>query len=160
MLLIVAMNTNFRDKRRDLGLLILRLGIGLLFVLAHGLPKLKAGPQMWALLGGSFSRVTGIAFAPAFWGFMAMMSEFGGGLCLIAGVLFRPASALMLFTMAIAFTANIRGEHGFSAGAHASLVYGIVLLSFLFTGPGQLTLPALARFGRARQQPRSPGQSD
>ena len=34
----------FLDKYRDIGLLILRVGIGIMFMI-HGLPKLTAGPK-------------------------------------------------------------------------------------------------------------------
>ncbi len=34
------------DKYRDVGLLILRVGIGIMFM-GHGLPKLIAGPEKW-----------------------------------------------------------------------------------------------------------------
>ena len=36
----------FLDKHRDIGLLILRIGFGCLF-LFHGLPKLFGGPEKW-----------------------------------------------------------------------------------------------------------------
>lgn len=127
------------DKYRDYGLLVLRIGIGSMFVFIHGLPKVMGGAQMWIGLGGAFNRIIGISFFPVFWGFMAMLSEFGGGLCLIAGVLFRPACSFMLFTILIAVTSIIRGGYGFSA-ASQPFELGIVLLSLIFTGAGKLTL--------------------
>ena len=55
------------DRYRDLGLLILRVGIGIMF-LFHGLPKLTGGPAFWGQLGMA-TNFLGIGFAPAFWGF-------------------------------------------------------------------------------------------
>lgn len=130
------------DKYRDQGLLLLRVGIGLMFVTVHGFPKIAGGVEAWAGLGKTFNSLIGVSFIPAFWGFMAAVSEFVGGMCLITGVLFRPACALMLFTMFIAVTMNIRGGYGFS-GASQALELGIVLLSLIFTGPGRFTLPNL-----------------
>ncbi len=136
------------DKFRDYGLLLLRVGIGLMFITIHGFPKISGGVQTWTVFGKTFNSIIGISFIPVFWGFMAAISEFGGGICLIAGVLFRPACALMLFTMLVAVTAQIRGGYGFS-GASQALEMGIVLLSLIFIGSGRFTLPNLL-FSRKR----------
>ena len=131
---------NFKvSDRVELGLLVLRGGIGLMFVFMHGLSKIMGGVSLWRGLGGAFNRLIGISFAPEFWGFAAAISEFGGGLCLIAGIFFRPACALMLFTMAVAVGAAIRGGEGFDGAAHA-LELGIVLLALFLTGPGKFTV--------------------
>jgi putative oxidoreductase len=126
----------------DFGLLVLRVGIGLMFVLVHGLPKIIGGASMWAGLGGAFNRLLGVAFIPAFWGFLAALSEFGGGMCLVAGVLFRPACGFMLFTLVIAIASIIRGGYGLDS-ASQPVELGLVLLSLIFTGPGRFTLPNL-----------------
>ncbi len=136
------MNSLTDDKFRDYGLLLLRVGIGLMFVTIHGFPKIIGGVQTWTVLGKTFNNIIGISFIPVFLGFMAAISEFGGGICLIAGVLFRPACALMLFTMFVAVTAQIRGGYGFS-GASQALEVGIVLLSLIFIGSGRFTVPNL-----------------
>jgi putative oxidoreductase len=130
------------DKYRDYGLLLLRVGIGSMFVAVHGYPKLAGGVQVWAGLGRTFNSLWGISFAPAFWGFMAAISEFGGGLCLITGVLFRPACVFMLLTMSVAVAANIRGGYGFS-GASQAFELGVLFLGLIFIGPGKFTLRKL-----------------
>src|SRR5260370_13991742 len=122
------------DKYRDFGLLLLRIGIGLMFTIVYGLTKVRGGVQMWAGLGGAFNRIIGITFIPTFWGLMATVSEFVGGMCITAGMLFRPACALMLFTIIIAVISIIRGGYRFSA-ASQPFVLGIVLLSLFFIGP-------------------------
>jgi putative oxidoreductase len=131
----------FKD-RPDLGLLLLRAGIGLMFVIVHGYPKIAGGVAKWKGLGGAFNRFLGLSFFPEFWGFLASLAEFGGGICLIAGVFFRPACALMLFTMAIAVASIIRGGYGFNA-ASQPIELGLVLLALFFSGPGALTVPNL-----------------
>jgi len=50
---------------------------------------------------------------------MATAAEFGGGLCLIAGIAFRPACALILFTLLIAVTSILRGGYGVPRGGAA-----------------------------------------
>ncbi|MBU1948526.1 MAG: DoxX family membrane protein, partial [Candidatus Eisenbacteria bacterium] len=70
--------------QRDIGLLIIRIGIGLTVMTLHGYGKIKGGPGLWDNLGGAMSQF-GITFAPKFWGFMAAFSEFGGSALLILG---------------------------------------------------------------------------
>jgi len=137
------------DKYRDYGLLILRIGIGSMFIMIHGLPKVAGGVQMWTALGGAFNRLIGIALLPTFFGFMAMLSEFIGGICLVAGVLFRPACALMLFTMVVAVTSILRGGYGLPA-ASQPFELGVVLLGLIFTGSGRFTLGYLLRASKRK----------
>ncbi|SRR6266404_3678358 len=127
------------DKYRDYGLLVLRVGIGLMFVTVHGYPKISGGVPTWVKFGTTFNNVIGVSFIPAFWGFMAAISEFGGGICVITGFVFRPACGLMLFTMLVAAAANLRGGFGF-IGASQALECGAAFLSLILMGPGKLTL--------------------
>ena len=53
------------NKYRDAGLLILRIGIGILFI-RHGYVKLSGGPETWTGLGHALSAL-GIGFAPNLW---------------------------------------------------------------------------------------------
>ncbi len=125
------------DKFRDLGLLLLRVGIGGMFM-AHGWPKLAGGERAWTKLGKSMVHV-GIDFAPTFWGFMAAMGEFFGGLAFALGIGFTPAVLLLLSTMIVAATMHVRKGDGFVAASHA-IEAGIVFASMLLVGPGKHTL--------------------
>ena len=87
-------------KYRNTGILLLRLGIGVMFII-HGFPKLAGGPSGWTGLGGSM-KVIGIDFLPIFWGFMAAATETFGGFLLVVGLFYRPACILLVFTMIIA----------------------------------------------------------
>ena len=133
-------------KSLDFGLLIIRLGIGLIFVLIHGLTKLKGGAQLWHGLGESM-KVLGITFAPTFWGFMAMLSELVGGMCLIAGILFRPACAFLIFTMAIAVITGISMGHRLDP--HPLALF-FVFIGLFLTGPGRFAIPYLIQRTRRR----------
>ena len=125
------------DKNVDLGLFILRVGIGLLFVY-HGLPKIMGGVEKWAELGQAMG-LLGITVAPAFWGFMAAIAEFCGGLALITGVLTRLFAGLMLFTMIVATVLMFHlGKGMFGAAYPVSMA--IVFISLLCTGPGKYSL--------------------
>ncbi len=124
----------------NLGLLILRIGIGIMFLL-HGFPKLMGGIQTWEFLGSQMS-VVGINFAPVFWGFMAAISESLGGLLLILGLFTRPAAFLMLFTMLIATLMHLTNGDGLKGASHA-IELGIVFISVIIIGAGKYSLDHL-----------------
>ncbi len=135
----------FLDKYRDAGLLILRVGIGVMFVL-HGHPKLIAGPETWAMMGGSMS-VLGIDFAQTAWGFMAALSECAGGILLILGFFTRPACFFLLTTMVIATMMHIGKGDSFLKYSHA-MESGILFLSLILIGPGEYSVDGQYRSGR------------
>ena len=122
---------------RDLGLLILRIGIGIMFML-HGWPKISGGTEKWNALGGSMESF-GIDFFPGFWGFMAAFAEFFGGLLLLVGLFFRPVALLLFFTMLVATAKHLSGGDDFGGYSHA-LESGILFLSLFFIGPGKYSL--------------------
>ncbi|MFA7174284.1 MAG: DoxX family protein [Kiritimatiellia bacterium] len=125
------------DKYQEQGLLILRIGIGTMFM-CHGIPKLLGGPEAWTKLGGALSAM-GVSFAPTFMGFMAAISESGGGLLLILGLLTRPACFLLLSTMTVATAMHVKQGDPFTVYSHA-LEAAILFFSLLFIGPGKLSL--------------------
>jgi putative oxidoreductase len=122
------------SKRRDLGLLLLRVGIGGMFV-GHGLPKMLGGPKRWAALGKAMENL-GIDFAPMLWGFMAAFAELGGGVLLALGVMFRPACALLLCTMVVAATRHLVNGDGFGRSSHA-IEAAILFAALLLIGAGR-----------------------
>jgi putative oxidoreductase len=119
------------------GLLLMRIGLGISFM-AHGLPKLAAGPEGWTSLGGAMAN-WGINFAPAFWGFAGAMAEFGGGLLLLLGLFFRPVCVVLVLTMATATMVHLKNGDSFSTLSHA-LEMGIVFFCLLLIGPGHYSL--------------------
>ncbi len=130
----------FWDKYRDIGLLILRLGIGIMFM-GHGLPKLIAGPEKWLILGGTM-KALGVDFAPMVWGFMAGFSEFVGGMLLALGFFTRPACFFLLTTMIVATSMHISKGDPFLKYSHA-MEAGFLFLSLIFIGPGKYSLDDL-----------------
>jgi putative oxidoreductase len=125
------------DKYRDIGLLLLRVGIGIMFMM-HGYPKLIGGEEKWESLGNNMGNL-GITFAPVFWGFMAAFAEFGGGILLALGLFFRPAAFLLFFTMFVAAIRHISAGDGFNGYSHAA-ESAILFFSLIFTGPGKYSL--------------------
>ena len=125
------------DKYRDIGLLILRVGIGIMFMI-HGMPKLTAGPEKWVMLGGTM-KALGVDFAPMVWGFMAAFSEFAGGLLLALGFFTRPACFFLLATMIVAAAMHISKGDPFLKYSHA-MEAGILFISLILIGPGKYSL--------------------
>ncbi|MBC5775141.1 DoxX family protein [Pontibacter sp. KCTC 32443] len=126
-----------RYKYKDLGLLILRIGIGLMFVI-HGWPKLTGGPEKWEQIGKTMEMM-GIDFAPVFWGFMAGFAEVVGGFLIMFGFFFRIACALLVITMLVATARHMSEGDGFGGYSH-SLEAAILFFSLLFIGPGKYSL--------------------
>jgi putative oxidoreductase len=124
-------------KYRNTGLLLLRIGLGIMFII-HGFPKLAAGPNGWTGLGGSM-KVIGIDFLPIFWGFMAAVTETFGGFLLIVGLFFRPVLILLTFTMIIAALVMLGKGNGLK-GASQAIELGIVFFALIFIGPGKYSV--------------------
>lgn len=135
------MITNFLNKYSDAGTLFLRIGIGFAFIFVHGWGKMFGGPELWTKLGGSMANL-GITFAPTFWGFMAALAEFGGGILILFGLFTRPAAAFMAFTMLVAFI-----QHTSKLDPWNRVIYPMemfaVFMALLFIGAGKYSLDAL-----------------
>jgi putative oxidoreductase len=124
-----------------LGLLILRLGIGLI-IAAHGAQKLFGwwgGPGMtkWA------QSVQRLRIRPAQpWAWVAALSEFGGGVLLALGLLSPLGSLAILGAMLVAIgTVHLSKGFWASKGGYEfnlALITGAAALAF--TGPGTYSL--------------------
>jgi len=126
------------DRFRDIGLLILRFGWGWAYLWIHGGPKIFGGMERWEKLGGAMGYV-GIDFAPAFWGFMASLSEFGGAILLALGLFFRPALIFMFITMVMAAVSHLGRGDNLGMASHA-IENAIVFAALFLTGPGKYSL--------------------
>lgn len=121
----------------SIALALLRLVVGLAFVL-HGWPKIH-NPLGWM---GPQSSVPAILQA------LAALSEFGGGLAWIAGLLVPAASAGIACTMAFAIGRHVLVKHdpfvdpGGSSWELAAAYLCIALL-LLCAGPGTLSVDRL-----------------
>jgi putative oxidoreductase len=140
----------------DFGLLILRLGVGLLIALGHG--RFKFPPPERFVEG-----VGRMGFpAPTAFAWMAAFAEFGGGLLLALGLLTRPAAFLVASTMAVAALVTHGGDPLFMQSAargdpskEPALLYLAPALALLFTGSGRFGVDALfwRRGERGREFP-------
>jgi putative oxidoreductase len=125
-------------KYADLGLLIGRIGIGATFMV-FGWQTLSGGQAAWTKVGSAMGAL-GIHFYPTFWGLMATLSEFGGGILLILGLLFRPSAALIGFTMFVAVVFTFRGAPRDFLHYSRPLELFCIAIVFLFVGPGKYSI--------------------
>jgi putative oxidoreductase len=119
------------------GLLILRVGIGIIFVF-HGFPKIIGGVEKWVWLGSNIQHF-GINFIPAFWGFAAACSEFFGGICLTIGFYTRIAAFFMACVMIVALVMHLKKGDDFTTYSHP-LSMLIVFVSLMCMGGGRWSL--------------------
>jgi putative oxidoreductase len=117
-----------QSNMREVGFPVLRVGLAIIFIL-HGYPKITGGSQTWIPLGGAMETF-GIGFAPAFWGCLAAVAEFGGGICLVLGLFFRISCALLGITMFVA-ASMLRSRGAVFSKASHPLAWLIVLVSLL-----------------------------
>jgi putative oxidoreductase len=127
------------SKYKDFGILLLRAGLGVMFMYAHGSAKLFAGPDRWAAVGGTMKHV-GIDFAPAFWGMMAGATEFFGGFFLLLGLFVRPASFALTLVMAVASLSIYSGTGSLAGNAAHPVEVGIAVLALFFIGAGRYSI--------------------
>ncbi|HVF09928.1 MAG TPA: DoxX family protein [Abditibacteriaceae bacterium] len=133
------------------GLLVLRLVVGAAFMF-HGWDKIR-NPFAWMDRPGQPPSTT-----PDILQALAALSEFGGGLALILGLLTPLAAFGIACTMIVAITTvSLPANQPFVAkGGGRSyelpLTFLAVMIMLMLVGPGSLSLDALI-FGRNRRVP-------
>lgn len=125
-------------KFKNTGLLIIRVGLGAMFVMVHGYPKIMGGPGLWETVGRAMGNL-GIDFFATFWGFAAALVETVGGIFLSLGLLFRPTALLLTFVMLVATMSHLADGTGVFGAAHP-IEIGLVLLGLVFVGPGKYSV--------------------
>ncbi len=121
---------------KDWALLALRVALGVIFVF-HGYGKLWGAPGIEAFTG----MIDKIGFpAPALFAYLAALSEFVGGIALLAGIGTTIASGLLVVVMLVAILA----VHGIKfPGIDAPLSLLAMSLAVLLMGPGRYSLAAM-----------------
>ncbi len=132
--------STWRAKGQDLGLLVLRMGLGVMFTVQHGWPKVQGGPKAWAKLGRAMKHV-GIDDYHEVFGAMAAWSEFAGGLLLMLGLFVRPSALLLTCTMVVAAAMHLGSGDGLGGASHAIEV-GVACLGLTLMGAGRFSLDA------------------
>lgn len=125
-----------RQTWTDLGLVILRLGLGIIFV-AHGAQKLLGlwGGDGWTATLTGFEENLGI---PQWLGMVAIVTEFFGGIAVIVGALTRLAALGLAATMIVAM-AKVHLKDGFflsDGGIEYNVALLAMALALVFAGGG------------------------
>ncbi len=132
----------FLGKYRDAGLLFLRIGIGLCFVI-HGITKFSGGVDDLAKVGKAMA-LLGAPGSAGMWGAIAAATEAFGGALLILGLAYRPICILLAFTMMMAtahlyFNAKMRRLSDFPVVSHP-LKMAIIFVGLATIGPGRFSI--------------------
>lgn len=128
---------SFLAAYKDVALLLTRVVVGLYFIFVHGLPKLQGGPERWERVGGALSSL-GIDLWPQFFGFMAGLTEFVGGVLILLGLWFRPATLMIAIVLLVATIQKITGEGWFSSAHPAEVM--MLMIVFAFVGAGKYSI--------------------
>jgi putative oxidoreductase len=127
----------------DIGLLIMRLGIGTSMLIFHGYGKISVEIEVWKKIWSTIKTIK-IDSLTQIWEFMALFSESACALLIVLfmiGVLFRPVTVLLAFTMLIAILRHLTLPEGTAgagwSGAAQSLELLIIFSGLLFLGPGR-----------------------
>lgn len=119
----------------DFAMLLLRVAAGVAFML-HG----------WGKIQNPFGWMGPDAFAPPVFQALAALSEFGGGLALVLGLLTPLASMGIASTMGVAFYVHavMRGDPFVAKGGgpayELAVIYFSIAVLLIALGPGRLSL--------------------
>jgi putative oxidoreductase len=131
----------FLEKLRPFTLLVVRCAVGAIFM-AHGYQKYSHG------FGATDQFMAGVGL-PAYFGYIAIALELGGGALLILGLLTRPLGLLLAIEMVVAIVkvhlgGGITNIHSYEF----PLALGVASLALGTFGAGAVSLDALL-FGRS-----------
>ncbi len=134
----------------DLGLLIVRVGVGGMLAAGHGYRKLLPnglgegfGPPQAFVQGLTDMGVP----APLVSAWLATLAEFLGGILLALGVFTRPVAVIVAFNMAVAAFVGHGDDPLFGPGRskELALLYLLPALMLILTGAGRISLDGLLR---------------
>jgi putative oxidoreductase len=128
------------DTWSDAGLLIIRSGVGALFMCVHGFPRLMGGPDKWTATGRALSYLE-IDFGHTAWGLAAALIMTLGGAFLILGLALRPVALALFVIMTVATIWKYYPFAGWDAADHPAAM-AAVCLGLLFTGAGKYSFDA------------------
>jgi putative oxidoreductase len=144
-----------RDTTASIGILALRLMIGLMMLIGHGLPKLQGYssikdwyvPEIFPL---NYMTPTVSLIA-------TIMAEFGASALIVLGIATRPAAFLLGFAMVVA-AFGVHGAApwfmgpGVPMSKEPALLYLIPMIVIILTGGGAYSLDAVIYEDRKRRR--------
>lgn len=134
------MSEELRDLLRDVGLLVLRIGIGTLMIVGHGYPKWAN----FAEVAAKFHDPLGVGAEMSLW--LVIFAELFCSVLVILGLATRFAAIPVVFAMCVAAFVVNAGEP--LSSKELAIVYAVPFLTLVFTGPGRISLDAVIGFLR------------
>lgn len=125
-----------RDRKKDAGLLIMRLGTAAV-LLWHSVPKLIGGVPAWKSIGTTLAFIN-LGMPESFLGLLSLALETLCSIGLVFGYFFRLSSAV-LFVLMLLYSLNYFNV-AYKTLMMWSLALTCVFLGLVFTGPGQYAL--------------------
>jgi putative oxidoreductase len=117
-----------------LGLLVLRLSLGLPMLLVHGISKLKAYDTM----ASSFADPLKIGHIPSFT--LVVFAEVVAASLIAAGLLTRFAALVLTINLSVAFFFVHQGSLSGSHSGEPAFIYLAGFVTLFLAGPGRLSL--------------------
>ena len=125
---------NFLNRLQPLGLLVLRLALGVIMV-AHG----------WQKIADHMHGITGMMHQlglPPFMAYLVVAAEFGGGILVLVGFLTRLAAFAIFIDMMVAIL-KVHLPHGLfssNGGFEFPLACGAIAFALIFSGAGPIAI--------------------
>lgn len=125
----------------DWGILVLRLGIGIMFTM-HGL-RMNFGLFGSRGVKGFAEMLSGLGFVPAmFWAYVSAFTLLVGGLLLIAGIKTRLAAVfLLIFIVTAGIKVHLsKGFFLLNGGFEYTFVIAAGCIALILLGPGKFSI--------------------
>ena len=130
------MRMQWLAKYREGGLLLMRVALGVLFIILTG-PVLLSMSR-WAGFGSAIKNL-GLYSNFQFWGFLGALAGCLGGVLIIFGLFFRPGILLVL-AITIVHTLGALDRTGSYRAALGAIELCLILSGLLFVGPGKYSI--------------------
>ncbi len=127
----------FLGKYREGGLLLMRVSLGVLFIILTA-PVLLAGSTRWANFGSAIKAI-GITGNYSVWGFIGALAGSLGGVLMIFGLFFRPG-VLLVLGITLIHTMGAFDGGGTVRGNLAAIELCLLLVGLLLVGPGKYSV--------------------
>jgi len=137
----------FFDRLQPLALLVLRVVLGAVMI-GHGYGKVFGGISHFASFVGGLG-------LPAWLGYVSAVTEFFGGILVIAGLLTRYVSVAILIDLGVAIW-KVHWKHGFlgNGGYEFPLAVAAIAFALIFFGGGPMAFDSIRRGGgRVKSKP-------
>lgn len=130
------MRMAFLAKYREAGLLIMRVSLGVLFIILTG-PVLLSSSR-WANFGSAIKNI-GFSSNYQVWGFIGALAGCLGGVLMIFGLFFRPG-VLLVLAITVIHTLGAIDRTGTLRAALGAIELCLILTGLLLVGPGKYSV--------------------